>query len=1750
MGDKDGSVKLNITLDGVPQVVTGMREVENATDQVAVSTSKVTGRMSDASAAVGTMSQAVETSAGQMHNHSAASGRMAAGLAETVAHAHRAYMGMSEFEMGVMSATMRITNLTMAAALIAAPFIAGTAAIKKGLEVIDDFQVSTVQIAAQLTQLQGPKDVAKHFQESYRYAEALAGKLEEIDADSFANNKGLMGMLQTMTMQGVVLDINNKKQVESFTNLSNAIAMYTQGQDQAIQARQEMRALLTGEMNQNSQLSRILDSQIKQQGIYKGGLKEVLELGRQHGDTLERLSPYLVGIAAATGTINKTWSAVSSSIETAVNKITREGFATVFQDVVPLASQLVGWLKSSSAPSEIINKIWLATKGVIESVVGILRGPLWVILSGVGGLVAKFFDGWGMILSSVLPVLIDRFNHLLNLLNAMVNVGYAFGLVMLDTVGMVGEAIAKIGKAAWQALTGDFDGAQKTLQGIFTGIFSERLKGNLEVVKGAVIGIKEELAAMKDPFGEMGKRLDEYNRKMSQARGGSPAAPVIPPIPGTPETDEEAVKEQNKYADFYNKLQEQLIATTPLQEKFDQTLEKTRFEFAKMNDEVAPRYRATLKGLQEQIINNMEINQELARSSQAHQDSLRKEREEAEKLDQAYARMREHYKQGDELAGIQSETQNLNIGTIQDSADRETAQITKQYEDKLKAAQKYARDLKLIEQETGEDITKRLQANADLQVAIEKAKNDAIHRADTARMEANVSQIGDMVGQIGDIMQKGNKDQFEAGKAFALAAAGINIALAITKALAQGGIFGAAMAVGITALGALQLAAIASQEYVPRASYAVGSKDLPEDQVAQVHKGEMIIDAASAGVLRKYGINISSAAADNYETVSAMRDLRKSIENNSLAVARVADGLTRISGVLKDVSKLFTGIDGWDASKGTFGDKPAQDSYLDKVFTAAGNWFSAPGNLVGGAVKGMVGLFTLDVDKMFTGLKQVVNGMANMLTLGLAGNIFGGDKSVTSQGISLGYNGGLQARQYTNIKEDGGWFHSDSYSTVTSALPAETERAIADTVAKIRQTTLVAAQALGAGTDGILAAVLPLENLDLRGLDADAASRKVEEWLQKLGNTFANGVAGLEALRRPGEESFDALVRLAGALQGVNEQLELIGGRIINSTLANADAASRLADAFGGLDKMQSATDKYFEAMFTDGEQEALKAAQAQRQVNVAFSEMGVAVPPTREAFRSLVNSLDVSTQSGAALFKALMDIAPAFDTFVSQVEKTRGVLLDGWSDAELKQAQTMLDLAKQGAEFYRQSAQTIRDTLTALRGGDLSILSPEQKYLNARADFARTANLATAGDKDALSALPDLAQTFAAASRAYNASGPAYVADFNLITQALDATGLASANLANAADVQVDLLTTQVDILTALRDEMAKGVDANVTALQELATALSINSQSILDAGNLTSNSIAGNTGSVATMATATNAFTGQTATYQGSVNGVALALADTNSTWITANGNIVAVGTNTKSLLDATQAGVGSNGYVTAAITTTNQVSLPEVATKMVTATKALIDYYGAKARYDIAMQDLNTSANAAVGNADAALKFAAGLGTPTAADIALLDVAPLVNGVSKPDGKIDLSDAFVWRFKQVGGSLYNQQQAAIQAEYDAATSSIFDSFPAHATGGVASGWSIVGENGPELANFTSPARIYTADDTRAALGGSNKDMVALLKSIDAKLDRLEKLEQHAAASVWVQADALGRLVKTGEQQAKSLGGIESKARLEAAA
>lgn len=95
--------------------------------------------------------------------------------------------------------------------------------------------------------------------------------------------------------------------------------------------------------------------------------------------------------------------------------------------------------------------------------------------------------------------------------------------------------------------------------------------------------------------------------------------------------------------------------------------------------------------------------------------------------------------------------------------------------------------------------------------------------------------------------------------------------------------------------------------------------------------------------------------------------------------------------------------------------------------------------------------------------------------------------------------------------------------------------------------------------------------------------------------------------------------------------------------------------------------------------------------------------------------------------------------------------------------------------------------------------------------------------------------------------------------------------------------------------------------------------------------------------------------------------------------------------------------------------------------------------------------------------------------------------------------------WSDRLSSGESLDSVRAAMQAsaEYVNRTNGV----PGYAGGGVADGWAWVGEEGPELVNFTQPSRVYTADQSRGmwAAGTSTGDLERRIDETNAKLDAL---------------------------------------------
>lgn len=243
-----------------------------------------------------------------------------------------------------------------------------------GVEEIDKLKTSIIAVAAQITNMQDTTgDIVKNYKHNLEYAEALNVKLMEIDANSFANFNQIILMNRAMNQHGVMLDINKEKQIEAFTALTNTIALMTVGQNQEIQASQEMNALMAGEVNARNRIAVMIDNLIKKQGEYSGGLKELVAEGEKHGDTLERLYPYLIGFAAAAGDISKTWMAVGSSFQTAWSALQRSLFKDFYKDLVDIGQRVAAYVKKNSDEiAATIKNAFNAVKFAIEAAIAIV----------------------------------------------------------------------------------------------------------------------------------------------------------------------------------------------------------------------------------------------------------------------------------------------------------------------------------------------------------------------------------------------------------------------------------------------------------------------------------------------------------------------------------------------------------------------------------------------------------------------------------------------------------------------------------------------------------------------------------------------------------------------------------------------------------------------------------------------------------------------------------------------------------------------------------------------------------------------------------------------------------------------------------------------------------------------------------------------------------------------------------------------------------------------------------------------------------------------------------------------------------------------------------------------------------------------------------------------------------------------------------------------------------------------------------
>ncbi|MBW8465494.1 hypothetical protein [Acidovorax sp.] len=230
-----------------------------------------------------------------------------------------------------------------------------------------------------------------------------------------------------------------------------------------------------------------------------------------------------------------------------------------------------------------------------------------------------------------------------------------------------------------------------------------------------------------------------------------------------------------------------------------------------------------------------------------------------------------------------------------------------------------------------------------------------------------------------------------------------------------------------------------------------------------------------------------------------------------------------------------------------------------------------------------------------------------------------------------------------------------------------------------------------------------MENLGSTGEDASIVYRTVTESI-----TTTRYVESEYA--KDGEKAIDTLTRLASSLSAVNTIWDQLGNDMLQASLAGADAASRIAEAFGGLEAMSATTGSYFQNFYgADEQREAMR-----RQLQDQLGKLDLQLPDidatnARAQYRALAEAQDRSTDAGLKAYVALLQLSGAFASITEAAKTTTqtleqqrqayyGALQDAVS-ARNKSLQNQLSAAQEVASALGDVFDTLRSNVRELYG-------------------------------------------------------------------------------------------------------------------------------------------------------------------------------------------------------------------------------------------------------------------------------------------------------------------------------------------------------------------------------------------------------------------------------------------------------------------
>ncbi len=268
---------------------------------------------------------------------------------------------------------------------------------------------------------------------------------------------------------------------------------------------------------------------------------------------------------------------------------------------------------------------------------------------------------------------------------------------------------------------------------------------------------------------------------------------------------------------------------------------------------------------------------------------------------------------------------------------------------------------------------------------------------------------------------------------------------------------------------------------------------------------------------------------------------------------------------------------------------------------------------------------------------------------GLMSSVFGGGWETKNYGLAFSVaNGDFLGQSYEDQKKKGGWFSSSKKRTKFRNLDPETAAALQETydATQAGVADLFASLSLTVEEGSLDGLKLAREKISTKGKTEEEIQQAIAEWFGSAADAMT---AELNKVFNTGLDlDLEGMQAFVGNLVGVNEVLRYLDVEMYAASVAGGKLAEALSAAAGGLEVLATNSQTYYGAFFSEAE----KVEDTIDSIKRTFESADVELASSRQAYREMVEDIDLTTEAGREMFATMMALSGQAAQYYSIIEQ------------------------------------------------------------------------------------------------------------------------------------------------------------------------------------------------------------------------------------------------------------------------------------------------------------------------------------------------------------------------------------------------------------------------------------------------------------------------------------------------------------------